>query len=109
MLVLCTKKCCPVWHTSGLIHSGGHEIGGDTAKDPGQKSQVSFTQIPPRRKNLIRFVFRLLLSRGLGPWDFFGEGCLAGQPTRIGTATSIAPTTALIIEKSEMVRSPFGT
>jgi len=40
----------------------------------------------------------------LGPGDFFGEGCLAGQPIRIGTATSIAPTSALIIEKSEMVR-----
>ena len=40
----------------------------------------------------------------LGPGDFFGEGCLAGQPFRIGTATSIAPTTALVIEKSEMVR-----
>jgi CRP/FNR family transcriptional regulator, cyclic AMP receptor protein len=40
----------------------------------------------------------------LGPGDFFGEGCLAGQPTRIGTATSIATTTTLIIEKSEMVR-----
>jgi CRP-like cAMP-binding protein len=40
----------------------------------------------------------------LGPGDFFGEGCLAGQPIRIGTATSIAATTALIIEKSEMVR-----
>jgi CRP/FNR family transcriptional regulator, cyclic AMP receptor protein len=40
----------------------------------------------------------------LGPGDFFGEGCLAGQPTRIGTATSVAPTTALVIEKSEMVR-----
>jgi len=40
----------------------------------------------------------------LGPGDFFGEGCLAGQPIRIGTATAIAPTTALIIEKSEMVR-----
>ena len=40
----------------------------------------------------------------LGPGDFFGEGCLAGQPTRIGTATAIAPTTALLIDKSEMVR-----
>ena len=39
----------------------------------------------------------------LGP-DFFGEGCLACQPTQIGTATSIASTTALVIEKSEMVR-----
>jgi CRP/FNR family cyclic AMP-dependent transcriptional regulator len=40
----------------------------------------------------------------LGPGDFLGEGCLAGQPTRIGTATAVAPTTALVIQKSEMVR-----
>ena len=40
----------------------------------------------------------------LGPGDFFGEGCLAGQPLRIGTATAIHPTTVLIIEKKEMIR-----
>ncbi|MFY9732291.1 MAG: Crp/Fnr family transcriptional regulator [Candidatus Acidiferrales bacterium] len=40
----------------------------------------------------------------LGPGDFVGEGCLAGQPIRIGTAIAVAPTTALVIEKSEMVR-----
>ncbi|MGA8676205.1 MAG: Crp/Fnr family transcriptional regulator [Candidatus Acidiferrales bacterium] len=40
----------------------------------------------------------------LGPGDFFGEGCLAGQPLRIGTATAITPTTALVIEKKEMIR-----
>ena len=40
----------------------------------------------------------------LRPGDFVGEGCLAGQPIRIGTATAVAPTTALVIEKSEMVR-----
>src|SRR5580704_7935049 len=40
----------------------------------------------------------------LGPGDFFGEGCLAGQPIRIATATAIAPTTALVIEKKEMIR-----
>jgi len=40
----------------------------------------------------------------LGPGDFFGEGCLAGQPLRMGTATAIAPTTALVIEKTEMIR-----
>ncbi|MGB7024874.1 MAG: cyclic nucleotide-binding domain-containing protein, partial [Candidatus Acidiferrales bacterium] len=27
----------------------------------------------------------------LGAGDFFGEGSLAGQPVRIGTATAIAP------------------
>ena len=41
----------------------------------------------------------------LGPGDFFGEGCLAGQPIRIGTATAITATTALLIEKQEMIRA----
>jgi len=40
----------------------------------------------------------------LGPDDFFGEGCLAGQTLRIGTATAITPTTVLVIEKNEMIR-----
>ncbi len=38
-----------------------------------------------------------------GPRDFFGQGCLDGQPIRIGTATAITPT-VLIIEKKEMIR-----
>jgi CRP/FNR family transcriptional regulator, cyclic AMP receptor protein len=40
----------------------------------------------------------------LGAGDFFGEGCLAGQTVCMGTATAITPTTALTIEKNEMVR-----
>jgi CRP/FNR family cyclic AMP-dependent transcriptional regulator len=40
----------------------------------------------------------------LGPGDFFGEGCLAGQSVCIATATTVAPTTVLVIEKSEMSR-----
>jgi CRP/FNR family cyclic AMP-dependent transcriptional regulator len=40
----------------------------------------------------------------LGPGDFFGEGSMAGQLLRMGTATAIAPTTLLVIEKKEMVR-----
>jgi CRP-like cAMP-binding protein len=40
----------------------------------------------------------------LGPGDFFGEGSLAGQPLRMGTATAISPTTALVIDKSEMFK-----
>jgi len=39
----------------------------------------------------------------LGPGDFFGEGCLAGQPIRIGTATAITPSTVLVIAKKQMV------
>jgi CRP-like cAMP-binding protein len=41
----------------------------------------------------------------LGPGDFFGEGCLAGQAVCMATATSIAPTTVLVIDKDEMIRA----
>jgi CRP/FNR family transcriptional regulator, cyclic AMP receptor protein len=40
----------------------------------------------------------------LGPSDFFGEGCLAGQTIRIGTATAMTPTTILEITKNQMVK-----
>jgi CRP-like cAMP-binding protein len=36
--------------------------------------------------------------------DFFGEGCLAGQPLRMGTASSVAKTSALRIPRREMIR-----
>jgi CRP/FNR family transcriptional regulator, cyclic AMP receptor protein len=40
----------------------------------------------------------------LGPGDFFGEGGMAGQPVRMGTAAAVTPTTLLLIEKNEMIR-----
>jgi CRP/FNR family cyclic AMP-dependent transcriptional regulator len=40
----------------------------------------------------------------LGPGDFLGEGCLAGQRERVATATTITSSTILVIEKSEMIR-----
>ena len=40
----------------------------------------------------------------LKPGDFLGEGCLAGQSIRMGSATSMVPTTALVINKDEMIR-----
>ena len=44
----------------------------------------------------------------LGPGDFFGEGCLAGQSICMATATAITPTTVLVIEKNEMIRVLHG-
>jgi CRP-like cAMP-binding protein len=41
----------------------------------------------------------------LGPGDFFGEGCLAGQPRRMATAYVLTPSTALVVEKEEMLRT----
>jgi CRP-like cAMP-binding protein len=40
----------------------------------------------------------------LGPGDFVGEGCLAGQPLRMGTAKAVMRTALLRIPKRDMVR-----
>jgi CRP-like cAMP-binding protein len=41
----------------------------------------------------------------LGPGDFFGEGCLAGQPRRMATARALDDTTTLRIGKLVMERT----
>lgn len=41
----------------------------------------------------------------LGPGDFAGEGCLAGQSVCMATAIAIAPATILVIDKDEMIRA----
>ena len=38
----------------------------------------------------------------LGPGDFFGEGCITGQPVRMATATSILPSSLLRIGRKEI-------
>jgi CRP-like cAMP-binding protein len=40
----------------------------------------------------------------LGPGEFFGEGCLAGQPVRMGSATATTESTVLVVDKDQMVR-----
>ena len=40
----------------------------------------------------------------LGPGDFFGEGCLAGQSVHTGSATAITSCTILLVDKDQMVR-----
>ena len=41
----------------------------------------------------------------LGPGDFLGEGCLASQTNYLVTATTISPTSVLVIERNEMIRA----
>ena len=40
----------------------------------------------------------------LGPGEFFGEGCLAGQPIRMGNAKTTMDSTVLHVDKDQMVR-----
>jgi CRP/FNR family transcriptional regulator, cyclic AMP receptor protein len=59
-----------------------------------QKGSVKLTVISESGKEAVVAI--------LGTGDFFGEGGMAGQTLRIGSA--MVPTTVLIIEKDEMTR-----
>jgi CRP/FNR family cyclic AMP-dependent transcriptional regulator len=70
--------------------------------DPGKN--VLYIQKGGVRLSVINEIGKEAVVGVLGPGDFFGEGCLAGQPLRIGTAAAIVATTVLVIEKKEMMR-----
>ena len=40
----------------------------------------------------------------LGPGEFFGEGCLIGQPLRLATARAMAESEVMRVGKAEMIR-----
>jgi CRP/FNR family cyclic AMP-dependent transcriptional regulator len=61
-----------------------------------QKGSVKFTVVNESGKEAVVAIF--------GTGDFFGEGGMAGQKIRMGTATAIVPTTILVIGKDEMMR-----
>ena len=67
-------------------------------------SDVLYIQKGGARLSVVNEAGQEAVVAVLGPGDFFGEGCLAGQPIRIGTATAMILTTALVIGKKEMIR-----
>jgi CRP/FNR family cyclic AMP-dependent transcriptional regulator len=71
---------------------------GDAAKS------VMYSQEGGVKLSVVSEVGKEAVVAILGPGDFFGEGCLAGQSVRMGTATAITPSTVLVIKKSEMFK-----
>src|SRR5689334_25100932 len=62
-----------------------------------RKGRVKVTTLSPHAKEAVVAI--------LGSNDFFGEGCLAGQVTRIGTVVVMSDATIVRIEKSAVVRA----
>jgi CRP-like cAMP-binding protein len=60
-----------------------------------QRGRIKMSLISPRGKEAVLAI--------LGGDEFFGEGCLAGQTTRMMTATCITPCSVIRIEKAAMV------
>ena len=60
-----------------------------------EKGQVTLTVVSDRGKSAIV----AMLARG----DFFGEGCLAGQPIRIATASAMTEVAVVRVELQAMI------
>ena len=65
-----------------------------------QSGKVKLTVVSTRGREAVVGI----LERG----SFFGEGCLAGQPLRMSTASAIQPTSIVRVSKSAMVRLLHG-
>jgi CRP/FNR family cyclic AMP-dependent transcriptional regulator len=61
-----------------------------------QKGKVKLTVISKQGKEAVIAI--------LGKSDFFGEGCIAGQPLRMATATAMSDCCVVRIKKPSMVR-----
>jgi len=68
-------------------------------------SSVFFVQSGSVKLSVLSSTGKEAIVGMLGRGDFLGEGCLAGQPLRMGTARATVATTALGIEKAAMVRA----
>jgi CRP/FNR family transcriptional regulator, cyclic AMP receptor protein len=62
-----------------------------------QKGGVKFSVVNGTGREAVVAMF--------GPGDFFGEGCMAGQLLRMGTASAVTPTTVLVIQQRELLRA----
>jgi CRP/FNR family cyclic AMP-dependent transcriptional regulator len=71
---------------------------GDAAK------HVMYIQLGGVKLSVVNESGKEAVVASLRPGDFFGEGCIAGQRLRMGSATSTAQTTVLMIDKDEMIR-----
>jgi CRP/FNR family cyclic AMP-dependent transcriptional regulator len=67
-------------------------------------SAVMYIQAGGVKLTVVNEVGKEAVVAILGPGDFFGEGGLAGQSVRMGTAATVVPTRLLVIEKNEMIR-----
>jgi CRP/FNR family transcriptional regulator, cyclic AMP receptor protein len=73
-----------------------------TQGDPGES--VLYIQKGGVKLSVLSKTGKEAIIAMLGPGDFFGEGCLAGQPVRMGRATATTESTILLVDKGQMVR-----
>jgi CRP/FNR family cyclic AMP-dependent transcriptional regulator len=70
----------------------------------GQANSVFFLESGSVKLSVLSSTGKEAVVAMLGQGDFLGEGCLAGQPLRMSTATAVDATRALRVPKREMIR-----
>lgn len=65
-----------------------------------EKGRVKLTVVSPRGKCAVVGI--------AGPGEFFGEGCLAGQPLRTASAAAMIDTTLVRLERRTMIAALHG-
>jgi CRP/FNR family transcriptional regulator, cyclic AMP receptor protein len=77
---------------------------GDAVFTQGDRGEhVLYIQSGSIRLSVLSKTGREAVVATLGPGAFFGEGCLAGQPFRVGSATATAPSAILLMRKEMML------
>jgi CRP-like cAMP-binding protein len=66
--------------------------------------QVLYIQKGAVKLSVLSKAGRQAVVAMLGPGEFFGEGCLAGQAVRMGSATATMDSTVLLVAMEQMVR-----
>jgi len=104
-------KAAPAFNAQAFLDSSGiaktiMEYGrGETVYRQGDAcADVLYIQSGGIKLSVLSKVGREAVVAMLGPGDFFGEGCLAGQRVRMGSATAITPSVILLVAKEKMVR-----
>jgi CRP/FNR family cyclic AMP-dependent transcriptional regulator len=70
--------------------------------DPGES--VLYIQKGAVRLSVLSHTGKEAIVGMLGSGDFLGEGALAGQPIRMGTATAMSHTSVLVVPKKQMIQ-----
>jgi CRP/FNR family cyclic AMP-dependent transcriptional regulator len=128
------RKAGPVVAPPRAANGGKSTNGGDVAKANGFNAQLFLTSVGSGRSSVTHKAKAIVFQQGdaadavfyiqkgsiqitvvsehgklgvvaiLGPGDFFGEGCLAGQPLHMASASAMAASTVVRIEKETMIR-----
>ena len=105
-----SKRAAPIKPAAGIASTGArtervdYEPGARIFAQGDAATSVMYVEKGTVRLSVLSRAGREAVIAVLENRHFFGEGCLASQPRRIATATAMAPSTIIAVEKQEMMR-----